>query len=268
MAQRIDALKFRLGINSVWQSQWYSKKNYANLFFEDYLIRAYLTNIFDFRGFLSKRCMIKRRNKSIFIFLEFYSNSFVKFQLPRHLRKKKKLFHKLLKLKHIVTFLKKLTKAKILISFQNLFIINRIHRSYVRRLRGIFSNHKRFKFTLNILNIYNIVIISRGAFFLTKTLCKELVFMNKKKKDKKIWQFLSFVRKLVSYIKDQNTALHGIRIHIKGRFKGANRSKLNRYIEGVVPFNTIRANLDYCCSKSITLNGSFGIHVWACYKNN
>ena len=28
---------FRLGINSIWLSQWYSKKNYSNIFFEDIL---------------------------------------------------------------------------------------------------------------------------------------------------------------------------------------------------------------------------------------
>lgn len=266
MAQRVDALMFRLGINSIWLSQWYSKKNYANIFFEDILIRTYLMNILDLRGFLSKRCLIKRKSRRVFIFLEFYSNSFVKYQIPRHFRKKKKLFHKLLRLKDILKFLKRLTKAQVLISFQNLFIVNRIHRSYVKRLRGIFANYKRFKFTLNILNVYNLVIRTRGAFFLTKTICKELVFMNRKKKDKKIWPFLSFVRKLTSYIKGQNTALHGLRIHVKGRFKGSKRSKLNRYFEGVVPFNTIRANIDYCRSYSITLNGSFGVHIWACYK--
>jgi hypothetical protein len=267
VAQRIDALKFRMGINSLWSSQWYANKNYAGIFFEDCLIRRYLMRIFDLRGFLSKRCLIKRRNSCIFIFTEFLSNSFVKFQVPRHHRKKKKLFHKLLKLRNITNFLKTLSKKKIYISFKNLFLINRMHRSYVKRLRGIFGNYKRYKFTLNIINVFNIVVRVRSAFFLCKIISQELVFVNKKKRDKKIWPFVSFIRKIVQYIKGQNTALHGIRIHLKGRFKGANRSKINRYVQGAVPFNTIRASIDYCNSKSVTVNGSFGIHVWTCYRS-
>ena len=182
MAQKIDALKFRLGRNALWLSQWYSKKNYANIVFEDCLIRKYLMRIFDLRGFLSKRCLIKRRKNNIYIFLEFYSNSFVDYQVPRYHRNKKKIFHKILKLKHILTFLKHLSKNKVFISFKNLFLINRMHRAYLKRLKGLFSKYKNMKFSQNILNIFNIGIRTRSSFFLTKIVSKEFVYVNKKKK--------------------------------------------------------------------------------------
>lgn len=266
MAQKIDALKFRLGNNSLWLSQWYSnKKSYGNLFFEDCLIRNYLTNIFDNRGFLSKRCLIIRQFNKILIFLEFYANTRLSYQIPRFNRNKKK-FRRVLKFKKIFEFLKKLTNKKIYLSFKNVFIVNRIHRKYLQRLRGLFSKFKRYKFTLNVLTVFSIAIKSRGIYFLSKILSKELTMVNLKKRDKKIWKFVSFSRKLVEYIKNQNTALYGLRIHIKGRFKGANRSRLNRYVQGSVPFNTIKAKIDYSQSKAITVNGSFGIHVWGNYK--
>ena len=266
MAQKIDALKFRLGINSLWSSQWYSNKNYSSIFFEDCLIRTYLQTLFNLRGFLSKRCLIQRKSKKVFIFFEFYASSYIPYQVPRKFRKKKKFFYKIIFLKNIIKFCKKLLKQEFYISFKNIFIVNRINRLYVRRLRGLFSKYKKYKFTLNILNIFNIAIRSRCAFFLAKILSTELEIVNFKKRDTKIWRFISFTRKLVEYIKGQNTALHGIRIHIKGRFKGIKRSRSNRYVEGTVPFNTIRANIDYCVERSITVNGSFGLHVWLAYK--
>jgi hypothetical protein len=268
MAQRIDALKFRLGNNSLWLSQWYSKKkNFANLFFEDHLIRTYLINVFDLRGFLCKRCLIKRQFNKVFIFIEFYSNSYIPYQVPRYHRKKKKLFHKVLKFKDVLLFLKRLCKNKIYISFQNIFIVNRIHRKYVRRLRGLFSKFKRYKFTLNILTVFNITIRNRSTFFLSKIMSQELTMVNFRKRDVKIWKFVSFCSKLVKFIKNQNSSLHGIRIHLKGRFKGIKRSRLNRYFEGTVPFNTMKAKVDYSRSQSITVNGSFGVHIWGCYTS-
>lgn len=268
MAQKIDALKFRLGINSLWLSQWSQNiNNYSSLIFEDHLIRTFLYRIFDLRGFLSKRCLIKRKYKSIYIFLEFYSSKYSRYQVPRKHRLKRKIFGKIIFLKNIKLFLKKLLKQKFFISFKNIFIVNRVHRAYVRRLRGLFSKHKRFKFTFNIVSIFNIVIRTRSGYFLAKILSNELTIVNFKKRDPKIWKFINFTRQLVEYIRGQNTALHGIRIHLKGRFKGVNRSRINRYVEGPVPFNTIRASLDYCAEKSITVNGSFGVHVWLTYKN-
>ena len=77
-------------------------------------------------------------------------------------------------------------------------------------------------------------------------------------------RFINF-KKFLEY---KMAALHGIRIHLKGRFKGIKRSRSNKYVEGTVPFNTIRANIDYCVEKSITVNGSFGLHLWLTYKNS
>ena len=69
------------------------------------------------------------------------------------------------------------------------------------------------------------------------------------------------------YLNNNNTALHGLKIDVSGRFKASNRSRDNEYQEGAVPFNTMRADIDYTSGYSITLNGSFGWHIWACYKD-
>ena len=46
MAQRIDALMFRLGKNTIWSSQWYSKKGLKHLVAEDCMVTIYLMRSF------------------------------------------------------------------------------------------------------------------------------------------------------------------------------------------------------------------------------
>ena len=41
-----------------------------------------------------------------------------------------------------------------------------------------------------------------------------------------------------------------------------------KYTQGVIPFNTLRAKINYATAQSITINGSFGIKIWICYKDN
>lgn len=42
MGQKVHPTGFRLGINKTWQSNWYAKRNYADLLHEDLLIRGYI----------------------------------------------------------------------------------------------------------------------------------------------------------------------------------------------------------------------------------
>ena len=59
-----------------------------------------------------------------------------------------------------------------------------------------------------------------------------------------------------------------MRAQVQGRFKGIKRPRKMKYTQGVIPFNTLRANIDYATSQAITVNGSFGIKIWICYKDN
>ena len=42
MGQKVHPVGFRLGINKTWQSNWYARKNYADLLHEDFMIRGYI----------------------------------------------------------------------------------------------------------------------------------------------------------------------------------------------------------------------------------
>lgn len=263
MAQRVNALSFRLGENFFWSSEWYSATKNPSLFFEDQLIKEYLKNIFEKRGFFFKRALIKRNSKRVFIFVEIYGNPYFKAAIPKKLRKWAK-FQQILKLSKIKSLLQS-SHEKVFLSIQNLFVLNRIHRKFMRRLQGQFFRYKKYRFTLQILNVFNIVLRTKGAVFLTRILSYELEFIEKKKKNKVVFQFLSFIGKLFAFLNWHNTSLHGARLQIVGRFRGSKRPRKMRFKYGQVPFNTIRALIDYSFSPAITLNGTFGIKAWICY---
>ena len=42
MGQKVHPIGFRLGINKTWQSNWYARRNYAELLHEDLMIRGYI----------------------------------------------------------------------------------------------------------------------------------------------------------------------------------------------------------------------------------
>ena len=196
-----------------------------------------------------------------------YANSYFKYAVPKEYRRVTKL-QRTLSLTDIKAFLETLVRGPVHLSITNLFMINRIHRNYFNRLKGEFIKFRNFRFTQSILSIFSIVLRLKGASFLCRALARELEFIERKKKNKAVWRYVSFIGKLVSSVKHHNQAVYGIRIQLKGRFKGISRPKLIRYQEGMVPFNTIRAPIDFGFSPATSINGAFGIKVWICYKPN
>ena len=266
MAQRVHATSFRLGLNLFWESQWYSKSNYETIFHEDLLIEDYLKNIFENRGYVFKRLLIKRTPKNTFLFLEVYGNPYFKYAVPEEFRDQIK-FQTLVSTKNIKKFLQSLCSNKIHLSVYNFFIFNRIHRKYMTRLRAQFWRFKQYRFTVPILNILTVLVRTKGASLFTRIIRFELELIEETKKNKIVWRFVSFLKKLVYVTEKQPGGLHGIRIQLKGRFKGRKRPKKVRCGFGMVPFNTFRAEIDYSYSVALTINGSYGIKVWVCYKD-
>jgi hypothetical protein len=194
-----------------------------------------------------------------------YKNPY-NYRLPYRFRKFKK-FKKLHRLSRIKKFLQSLIKTPIYITISNVFNLNRIHSTFFWRLKKLFNRFKNYKFAANILGIFSIVLRSKGADFLARILSTELAYIGRRKRNKVVWQFIKFVKKLVKSIEYFTTAIHGIKIQLKGRFKGSNRSKRIRVQEGAVPLNTIRALIDYSFSPALSVNGSFGIKIWICYRS-
>lgn len=54
----------------------------------------------------------------------------------------------------------------------------------------------------------------------------------------------------------------GIKIQTKGRLAGSEIARAEGYLEGSVPLHTLRADVDYGFSESMTTYGKIGVKVW------
>lgn len=54
----------------------------------------------------------------------------------------------------------------------------------------------------------------------------------------------------------------GIKIKLSGRLGGAEMARTEMYKEGRIPLHTLRADIDYAISESLTVYGIIGIKVW------
>jgi len=54
----------------------------------------------------------------------------------------------------------------------------------------------------------------------------------------------------------------GIKVQVSGRLGGAEIARSERYHEGRVPLHTLRADIDYATSESLTTYGIIGVKVW------
>jgi small subunit ribosomal protein S3 len=54
----------------------------------------------------------------------------------------------------------------------------------------------------------------------------------------------------------------GIKVQVSGRLGGAEIARSERYHEGRVPLHTLRADIDYASSESLTTYGIIGVKVW------
>ncbi|MFO7736805.1 MAG: 30S ribosomal protein S3 [bacterium] len=58
----------------------------------------------------------------------------------------------------------------------------------------------------------------------------------------------------------------GIKVQVSGRLGGADMSRVERYHEGKIPLQTMRADIDYGFSEADTTYGSIGVKVWITRK--
>jgi small subunit ribosomal protein S3 len=54
----------------------------------------------------------------------------------------------------------------------------------------------------------------------------------------------------------------GIKTNVKGRLGGAEIARQEGYIEGSIPRQTLRANIDYALAEAHTTYGKLGVKVW------
>ena len=60
----------------------------------------------------------------------------------------------------------------------------------------------------------------------------------------------------------------GVKVFLSGRIAGAEISRTEKYFEGKVPLQTLRANIDYAQVPALTKFGYIGVKVWICIGEN
>lgn len=84
-------------------------------------------------------------------------------------------------------------------------------------------------------------------------------------RSKKINKFLLFLTKFVENVdksRIKGNKIKGLKIQIKGRFKGVPRSKTRLFEKGSIPLQTIDSKINYALTHVTTSYGVFGIKVW------
>jgi small subunit ribosomal protein S3 len=74
---------------------------------------------------------------------------------------------------------------------------------------------------------------------------------------------ISFRRAMKQAIQSaMRVGAQGIKIKLSGRLGGAEMARSEMYKEGRIPLHTLRADIDYAISESLTVYGLIGIKVW------
>ncbi len=72
--------------------------------------------------------------------------------------------------------------------------------------------------------------------------------------------FRRAMKKAMQGVKDSGGA--GVRVQVSGRLGGAEIARREWYKEGVIPLQTMRADIDYAMGRAETTYGSIGVKVW------
>ena len=74
---------------------------------------------------------------------------------------------------------------------------------------------------------------------------------------------VSFRRAMKSTMgRTMKTGVKGIKAAVSGRLGGADIARAEHYIEGTIPLQTIRADIDYGFAEADTTYGKLGVKVW------
>ena len=294
-------------INSFFESNWFAdNKNYKTLLHQDLFIKNFLLQKFNNENILINRFKIKRvldsyNNYFVLIDLQIYplnseNISFVdvlncscktniynvngisidinsKDQV--NIQKDSIEYYEINKfLIHIVSVLKSVVNENISLSINKIESKNSLFLSAQNDLRS-FNRYKKENYFNEAIKLFYGFLFD--DFFIYDSLHKKeflsadlvSIFVSKylsSNYDHK--KFLEFIGVLAnSCWKLQTTKLLGLKILIKGRTNGMDRSRKTWISVGSVPLHTIAKNIEYAQTKSITKYGSLGVKVWLHYSS-
>ena len=132
-----------------------------------------------------------------------------------------------------------------------------------QKILKIFRKFLKNTFIKNFFIVSSISVFEKGsANYLAN--CFSDYFVHFKRRHNYL---LSFSKRLFPFLLSSSfSKAVGIKISVKGRINGASRAKTTKLQIGRVPLQFLALEVDYFSQVVHTINGSFGIKVWICYK--
>jgi ribosomal protein S3 len=274
MGQKVNPTNLRLKTNNTAYNRWFLNEGYEKTLHEDFLIKEYLTHVFLTAYALKGHMIIKRNSESISIYGFMYST-------------KSSYIQKIVEsgyLVQVTNTLKALTRTTV-----NLFLVdanpffyeklNSVNSSKNSRFlisnreKKIGSKFARIKAAMpkkflqfrnrpyfnSLFNILHASIGSRNVNIFSDFIVDQL------QKDYKHNLFLDFLGKVMHEAVSLYPMLKGIKVQIKGRVNGSERSRKETFQVGNISLQTISSNVKYIYKPVFTIYGVCGLKVWMCF---
>lgn len=272
MGQKSNPNSFQLQSKTIFFSgNAFNTVEYSTLFKEHYSISLNLTTFFEKNNCLVKDCFFILNNEKSF--LTIFINFLVLKRVQNAKYSLKSSNNSNIGLKTIVQKLFNIL-SKFGYKTSKRFVLQNLNKVALKHQKTIFSDeHLRIKKELNFFRKETYFDIGLFLFCLMNT-TKNSSFLFAKfvgrffktfHRTKKINKFLLFLAKFVENVANtrlKGRHIKGLKIQIKGRFKGVPRSKIRVFEKGSIPLQTITNKINYSLFHVNTSYGVFGIKVW------
>lgn len=260
MGQKSNPNSFNKSNVSEFSNSLFSVKEYSQTFLTNYAIRSVFEVLFEKKG-----CLIK----NFHVLLDPKRNSLVIYVSVFLVNLQTRLTSDKITTLKTSTFLQK----KIFdclnyygLNYNKRFIFHNLNKAFAnvkvntkplqrfKREQYYYPSVELLKILHSSLNNSNIV---------AKFIVKFFKLLHRSKKGNKFFLFLNIFSKLVVL---SSPHISGLKIQIKGRLRGAPRSKVRVIQYGIVPLQTINSSISYTLVHAHTTYGAFGIRVWLSQK--
>ena len=266
MGQKVNPLSLRLKANFKNRHNWFLGKAYANALHEDLLIEEYLTDIFQEQNSLKGHITIKRKTDSLHIYTYMYSSGTSYIQEIIDSDRMREIKEVLEKFTGISVFLY-LVDMKSFFPQNPKYFTNStkstdlsMHfmeiRAQIPSKFPQYRNRPYFEETFRVLD----AAAGTGSVEIFSNFIG-----NQLQKDFRHNLFLDFIGKVIQEFVSSYPMLKGIRVQVKGRVNGSERSTKENFQAGSISLQTISVKIRYSYKPVFTIYGVRGLKVWMCF---
>ena len=246
MGQKINAIGLRLGVNRNWDSKWFAEKEYTSSIHKDLITTEFLTRVYEKKDILVSRIVIERALDKLEVIVYLYAPTE---DLFKEVEQKYNLQKTLVAINGTDVNLKVFDTLKY--TGKRIEMVHEISLQLVA--------YRSRKYFYEGLQVIGASMMTRSALLLSKYCASQI------EKDFRHNQFIDYIKKALPFFLDRLPEVKGVRIQFKGRLNGSDRSKIQWFKYGQIPFHTLKESIDYGYTPAFTLYGVCGIKVWICF---